>query len=316
MPSVAELSRNEAVALFTERARSVLPHFASTRKNATAIAAICRHLDGLPLAIELAAARIRSLHRRLSSNDWMPDSRCSRAEHGTFRTPTDPSQHHRVELRTAQRRGAGALRPSRCLAGGCRLEAAEVLCGDLEATNVLEQLDGLVGQSLLQFLDARAEARGSPCSKQSTPMPANCWNPATTPQRYEANTPSTWRWPSALVGGEQVKWIALLRSEHDNLRAALDWATGVDGDKSTALRIASALWPFWELAGLLYEGQHWLLTVLAHADTAPSQALMRACSGAGTLAWASGDDDEAVEWHRRALDRHAASTTGRKRPLP
>ena len=62
-------------------------------------------------------------------------------------------------------------------------------------------------------------------------------------------------------------------------------------------------------------GQHWLQTVLTHADTAPSQALMRACSGAGTLAWASGDDDEAVGG-TGGLDRHAASTTGRKRLCP
>ena len=309
VPSLAELSCNEAVALFTERARSVLPHFALDEENATAIVAICRHLAGLPLAIELAAARIRVLAPQAILERL--DARLPVLRGGARDLPERQQTLRNTiawsyELLNEGERALFARLGG--FAGGCRLEAAEVVCGDLEAVdNVLEQLDGLVGQSLLQFLDARGG--GSRFTMLETihayarELLESCDDAATLRGKHalyylalaESATPH-------LVGAEQVKWIALLRSEHDNLRAALDWATGVGDDKSTALRIASALWPFWELAGLLYEGQHWLQTVLTHADTAPSQALMRACSGAGTLAWASGDDDEAVKWHRRALD--------------
>jgi tetratricopeptide (TPR) repeat protein len=202
-------------------------------------------------------------------------------------------------------------------AGGCQLDAVEAVCADAgEEDQVLERLDSLVSQSLVQFRQAPGELPRFTMletihafARELLESSGQAAGLRSAHARHylclaESAAPH-------LVGGEQLQWVSRLSGEQDNLRAALDWAVGADGDGSVALRLAGALWPFWEMAGLLQEGQRWLGTAMAHADGAPSTALLRACSGAGTLAWGSGDDDAAADWHERALglarrlrDRH------------
>lgn len=309
VPSLAELNCNEAVALFTERARSVRPHFALDEENGPAVAAICRHLDGLPLAIELAAARIRILapHTLLERLDArLPlltgGARDLPERQQTLRNTIEWSYELLNEGERALFARLGVF------AGGCRLEAAEALCGDSAgAGHVLEHLDGLVAQSLLQFRDAPS---GGPRFTMLETIHAYArellasTGEGTSLRAAHAHYYLALAESAAphLVASGQAKWMSLLSGEQDNLRAALGWATGSDGDNWMALRLAASLWHFWEMSGKLAEGRRWLSAVLDRADDTPSHPLMRACSGAGTLAWESGDDDVAVEWHKRALD--------------
>lgn len=309
VPAVADLRCNEAVALFSERARSVLPRFLLDDENTRAIAEICRHLDGLPLAIELAAARIRVLAPRAILERL--DARLRLLTGGARDLPERQQTLRNTiawsyELLNADERTL--FTRMGVFAGGCQLDAAETLCGDSGADgHVLEQLDGLVGQSLLQFHDA---ASGGPRFRMLETIHAYAREllassgegnalRAAHAHYYLALAESAA--PHLLAAG-QAKWMSLLSGEQDNLRAALGWATGSDGENRVALRLAASLWHFWELSGMLVEGRRWLSAVLERADDTPSHPLMRACSGAGTLAWESGDDEVAVGWHKRALD--------------
>lgn len=316
--SVQELGCNEAVALFRERARAVLPHFDLDGENAPAIAATCRHLDGLPLAIELAAARIRVLPPEAILGRL--DARLRLLTGGARDVPRRQQTLRNTiewsyELLNDDERALFARLG--VFAGGCQLDAVEALCADAGAEDqVLEWLDSLVSQSLVQFRQAPGEVPRFTMLEtihafarellQSSGQAAGLRSAHARHYLCLAESAAP-----HLVGGEQLQWVSRLSGEQDNLRAALDWAVGTDGDGSVALRLAGALWPFWEMAGLLQEGQRWLGMALAHADGAPSPALMRACSGAGTLAWDSGDDVAAADWHERALslarrlrDRH------------
>jgi tetratricopeptide (TPR) repeat protein len=105
-----------------------------------------------------------------------------------------------------------------------------------------------------------------------------------------------------LTGGRQLEWLTRLSSEHDNLRAALAWSSGQDGDGRLALRLAAALWHFWEMSGSLTEGRRWLEAVIARGDVHAPRLRLQAITGAATMAWSVGDHDRATQLHQEALD--------------
>lgn len=311
-PSAAALTHYAAVALFVQRAQAARPDFALTDENAAAIAAICRRLDGLPLAIELAAARTKllppaALLERL-------DRRLALLTHG----PSDLPARQQT-MRAAIAWSYALLAPDEqvlfrrlsVFAGGCTVAAVEAICadealdrrapGDAAALPVLEALSGLVEKSLVQM-----EAKGHEEPRlrlletirefalerlsESGEAPPLCRQHAVyfLQLAEEAVAHATGPAPPA--------WLARLESEHDNLRAALSWAVE-EGEPTVGLRLVGALWPFWQRHSHLSEGRQHLERVLALSggetpEAVPARA--RALYGTGVLALEQGDSLQAA----------------------
>ncbi|MEZ4563679.1 MAG: tetratricopeptide repeat protein [Thermomicrobiales bacterium] len=309
---MSQLTANDAVRLFTDRANLVRPGFALDTENIDAIAAICRRLDGLPLAIELAAARTRLLRpgqllarldQRLPLLTGGPRDAPVRQQ--TLRAAIDwsydllDSSEQNLFTRLAVFRGGAAF------------EAIEAICLDPGAPapgfpDLLERVESLARQSLLvldegsllprvRFLDTIREYAQERLA-QSGVQDALVIRHAT----YFLDLAE--RAHAGLAGAEQADWLDALASEHDNLRAALDTLVA-RGAGSDAVRLAGALWQFWWIRGHVTEGRERLRSVLAQADQAatPPAMLARALDGAGALAEAQGDVAHAALCHEEAL---------------
>jgi predicted ATPase/DNA-binding CsgD family transcriptional regulator len=300
-PPLERLGEYEAIRLFIERAQAVQADFVITEGNATAIAAICHQLDGLPLAIELAAGR----SKLLSPQALLPrlQSRLKLLVGGAQNLP----------LRQQTLRGTIAWsydllvedekRLSRRLAvfvGGCTLEAVEAACtahGDLEE-DLLDVVGRLVDKSLLR---QEAEIDGEPrllmletIREYGLERLAASGEEETVRQRHatfflalaEEVEPK-------LQSSEQANWYSRLETEHDNLRAALHW-TLERKEAEMGLRLGGALYRFWRYRNHVREGRSWLEQVLAQPGTqAHSIARAKALRGAGLLAFSQGDFSEA-----------------------
>ena len=291
------LSQYGAVALFLERAVAIRADFALTAENAAAVREICARLDGLPLAIELAAARVRLL---------TPQAMASRLER---RLPLLMSGGRDLPSRQRTLRGAidwshelldeaerHLFRRLSVFVGGWTLDAAESVCdtdGDLD---VLGGLESLVSKSLVrQEEDAREEPRFGMLEtlrEYATEQLEVTHEQAVLRQQHahfymalaEQAEPE-------LRGGDQVVWMEHLEREHDNARAALAWSLASGIDTETALRLAGALYRFWQVRHIS-EGYDWLSQVLDAAtrtgvadDHADLQGVLaKALNGAGVLA--------------------------------
>jgi predicted ATPase/class 3 adenylate cyclase/Tfp pilus assembly protein PilF len=296
----------EAVRLFAARARAVRPDFAVTEHNAQVCAEICRRLDGLPLAIELAAARLKLLP---------PQALLDRLAR-TLPLLTGGSRDLPARQRTL--RGAIAwshdlLGPEeralfrRCavFAGGWTLEAAEAVgnAGDDLGADVFDELTRLADHSLLR---PPAEADGEPrlgmletVREFALEQLAASGEEGATRRRHAAHFLALAEASDAeLKGPRQAEALERLAAEHDNLRVALGWALGGSpslpgADPALGLRLAGALRRFWEVRGHLAEGRGWLELALAEtrsSDAEPqSTARATALQGAGTLALRQGD---------------------------
>jgi predicted ATPase/class 3 adenylate cyclase len=302
-----ELGRYPAVGLFLVRARAVNADFSLTPDNAADIAAICRRLDGLPLAIELAAARVNLLP---------PSSLLSRLDRG-LKVLTSG----RRDAATRQRTLRGAIEWSYDLlaqeeqrlfrrlgvfAGGFSLEAAEQVCdrGDLDI-DVLDGLASLVGKSLVRALEEQQERfsmletiREFAAERLEMSGEGDDIRRAHTKWFADLGSETS----PALVGRYQVPALAQLEVEDANMKRALEWA--MTADPPLALRIASDVWRSWWLRGQLTEARAWLERTTASAS-APNSLLGRALRGLSAVARAQGDfvvAREAAE-HSAALFR-------------
>jgi non-specific serine/threonine protein kinase len=248
----AELARVDAVALFLERAEAVQPSFALTAENAPIIADLCRRLDGLPLAIELAAARLRvlplpALFQRLERRlDLLKSgARDAPDRHQTLREAIRWS----YDLLTPGERAL--FRRLAVFSGGFTLEAIEAVCaGDgVPAGEILDLLDGLVHKSLVvaeQASDGTARYRLLETLREyGREQLVEAGEEATLQVRHCA-----WCVDLAEQAAEEVwttampAWLDTLEREHDNFRAALDWARSAAPHAEPGLRIVGALWPF------------------------------------------------------------------------
>ena len=303
-----------AVALFVERARAVAPDFRLTEDNAPAVAAICARLDGLPLAIELAAARIgvlapASLLARL-------DSRLSVLTGGARDLPT-----RQRTLRAAVDWSYDLLAPAErdlfvrlaVFAGGATLEAVEAVCIATEAAplvgvDALEGLEALTRASLVQHI---AGPDGEPrfvmleTLREYAAERLQTSDAARLVRRAHADyyLALAERAAPELRGPCEQEWLAHLAREHDNLRAALRWTLDA-GEVEPAMRLGGALWQFWWMRGYLREGRRWLEAILALArerEVAPAQRA-RVLTGLEMLAWNQGD----YAGGRRALEEALA----------
>jgi predicted ATPase/DNA-binding SARP family transcriptional activator/DNA-binding CsgD family transcriptional regulator len=294
-PTVGELERYESVRVFTERARYRKPSFALTPQNAHAVARICERLDGIPLTLELAAARVDLSVEQIASR--LDDSL------GLLTTGSRTAAPRQKTLKGTLDWSYDLLgEPERVLfgrlsvfAGGWTLEASEAVCSDhgVKEAEVLNLLSGLVDKSLVvpeatgkgrvryrmletvrQYSRKRLEERGEVQSIRSTHAGFFL------ALAEEAD--------SELRGPRQGTWLERLETEHDNMRAALAWSVE-GGDAEQGLRLAGALAWFWGVRGHHTEGRRWLEELLGKAPAAPITARAKALVGAGQLMELYGD---------------------------
>lgn len=281
------LSQYAAVALFVQRARGVRTGFAMTNENAPAIAEICHRLDGLPLAIELAASRLKilspeALLARIASrfDVLRGGTRDLPERHRTMRGTIDWS--HDL-LSDGERR---MLRRLAVFAGGSTLEAAEAVCCDEhdEAADALDAIASLLDSSML------TTSAGDEGDIRIAML--NTIHAYATERLLESDDDEPLRGRHAeyfcalceqagpeLVGTSEPRWADRLRAERDNLRVALEWST--EHDVELGLRLGSSLSRFWEAHNMIVEGYGWLTKLLArpsHASATRAAALHAAAA--------------------------------------
>ncbi len=309
VPEVEVLTRYPAVALFVQRARAVKPDFEVNQENAAAVATICARLDGLPLAIELAAARIKLLSP--SAMQTRLESRLHLLTGGARDLPT-----RQQTLRGAIDWSYGLLsvgeqmlfRRLSVFVSGCTLEAVEAVCntqGDLQVDG-LDGMASLVDKSLLQRVErGEGESRFvmlDTIREYGLERLAASGEEAAT-RRAHAAYCLVLAEEGATTGAAtlQAEWLDLFEVEHDNLGAALDWLTQT-GNAEWGLRLGAALLRFWESREYFAEGRDRLARVLnLEAAAAPTPARARTLFAAGVLASAQGDYATACSLFRESM---------------
>jgi predicted ATPase/DNA-binding SARP family transcriptional activator len=288
--SLSQLSQVAAIDLFARRAMEARPSFALTDQNIDTVVAICRRLDGLPLAIELAAAQVRVLApaQLLQRLERLLDALGTAAQDVPTRQRT---------LRNAiawsydllSRQEQALFRRLSVFVGGWTLEGAEAIAsitGDANTIETVETLAGLIDHSLVearqgadddelrysmletirQFAVEQLDASGEAASVR------------TAFERFLINLAT--RAEDGLRGAEQVYWLDRLEAEHDNFRAALGAALD-RGNGDVALQVASRLWVFWWTRGFPEEGRSWLQRTLDIASDSDLTARAAAEYGLG-----------------------------------
>ncbi len=297
-----ELEHYGAVALFLQRVRALQPDFQLTTAQAPVIAELCVRLDGLPLAIELAAARFpllppSQLLERLGSAA-SPTS----LQVMTGRLVDVPERHQSLRaaigwsyalLSEAEQR---LFRRLCMFVGGASLEAVVAVCADAgeEESQLLERLESLLAQSLMRRM-AQEEARFGfleTIRAYGLEQLAAAGEESTLRARYASYMLAlAERETQGLMGPGQMRVLAHLNQETDNLRAALRWLQD-DDELEQGLQLAGALWRFWLRQGALSEGRDWLETLLARGEQRGGVLPLtqaRACYGTGVLAAEQGD---------------------------
>ena len=302
-----------AVELFVQRAIAVKSNFALTAENAQAVAEICIRLDGLPLAIELAAARIKILPPQAILARL--ESRLKLLTRGTSDLPTRQQTMRSAIAWSYDLLDEEEKRVFRQLAifvGGFTLEAAEAVCGDRADTelSVLDAVSSLIDKSLLRQAEKDELRFGMLETIREFGLDLLRKSGEFEELRHayalfflnlveEAE-------PELKTSG-QVVWLERLEADRDNLRAALRWSKE-SGEAETGLRMAAAPWRFWETHGPLSEGRKWLEDLLEMAETAEISAAVRAKAlyGAGVLAHIQNDYVRARMHLERGLDIYRA----------
>ena len=316
---VPSLDDETAIDLFVERAGAVRPGYAPDSEERELIGRICRRLDGMPLAIELAAARIRMMHpRRIAAG---LDDRF-RILTGGARTamPRQQTLEASVEwshelLDDSER---AVLRRLSVFAGGFTVEAAEAVCADeaVDAYAVLDVLTHLVDKSLVQVDhgadDARYRLLETIRQFARDRVLESGDGPATRDRHLAFFLTLAEDGEPQLQRADGVALLHRYEVEHDNFRAALDWAES-SGQIEAMLRVATALTLFWELRGHLGEGCRWFARALSH-DVAPSVVQARALWGGAHVAVYNDDDELARDLAGQA--QAVAAIVGESGPRP
>ena len=310
LPPLEVLSQYPAVALFVQRAVAAKPDFGLNQENASAVTEICARLDGLPLAIELAAARIKvlspsSMRTRLTSRLQLltGGARDMPQRHQTLRATMDWS----YDLLSAAEQKL--FRRLSVFVGGCTLEGAEAVCdtkGDLDL-DLLDGMASMVDKSLAQQVEpAKGESRFvmlETIREYALEKLEASGEKSLTKRAHAAYCLVLAEEEATQQGSaEGAEWLARFAVEHDNFRAGLEWLTET-GDAEWGLRLGAALFRFWEMREYLAEGRARLGKLLKIAGTAvPTKARARALFAAGVLAGAQGDYASADALIRESLD--------------
>jgi predicted ATPase/class 3 adenylate cyclase len=308
LPAVENLVLYDAIRLFVDRATTIAPEFRVTSEDVPALVQACQRLDGIPLAIELAAARakvlsVRQITERLDDRFRLltEGSRTALPRHQTLRAVMDWS----YDLLSEQERIL--LRRLSVFAGGWTLEAAESVCirHAVETPKVLDLLTQLVDKSLVmvetqgsvawyrlletvrQYARDRLTAAGESAGMQT--------------QHRNWYLDLAERAEPELRGPGQSAWLKQLELEHDNLRAALESSIEEHDGAHAGLRLAGALYWFWFVRGHWSEGRRWLEAFLTRSSDVPVPALLKALQGVSFLAYRQGDFKRATAVQEQGL---------------
>jgi len=311
---VERLTQYEAVRLFIERARAAKADFSVTAENAQAVAEICARLDGLPLAMELAAARIKLLS---------PQALLARLNNKLKLLtggPRDLPQRQRTLRGTIEWSYELLDEGERVLfarlavfSGGRTLEAMEAICdaernlpidvfdgvSSLVDKSLLRQEEGIGGEPrfvMLETVHEYARERLEQSGEAEATKRAHAEHFLALAEEAEPE----------LKGTRQCEWLEHLNAEHDNMRAAFYWMLE-DGDVELGLRLAGALRRFWHVRGHFDEGRRWLEQALAKDSRTSASARAKALDAIGTLAHDQGDIDRAEEVAREGLKLSAGA---------
>ena len=318
------LARCAAVALFLQRARNVKHDFQLTSANAHAIAEICRRVDGIPLALELAAARIKILS---------PQALLSRLEQRlrilTSTTQDVPARQQTLrntldwsyDLLSTQEQQL--FRRLAVFVGGCTLDAAEQLCAALEnsALLVLDGMTSLVNKSLLYRVGQAGSKHDGDVSRlimletirEYTLECLEKHGEAAQVRRAHAQyyVSLVEKLETALLTTGGVAWLSQLQPEYENLHAALQALADV-GEREMALHLASLLWRFWWAQGRLNEGRHTLEWLLSTCGEISLPVKAQALCAVGVLTGMQGNFGQAAALCEESLDlfRHLSDNRG------
>lgn len=299
----AGMAETDAVRLFVDRARSVRPDFSLGPDNADDVAQLVRMLDGLPLAIELVASRVR----------FLPVSTIvDRFDLLMLGTGS-------VDLPERQRTIEGAIRWSYDLlgdrdkrlfahfsvfAGGGRLEEVERVCRPPDDFSILEGLEELIDQSLLRPIVTVGQPRFRMLhvirEYAAARLEESGEAEAVRHRHLEAFTALAEGAAPFLRGGDRRDWLNLLGNDHDNIRAALDWAVEA-GEADLGRRLGAAAWRFWQARGHLHEAERRLRSVLDLPGGDPAIEA-KAREALGGVLWWQGRTDECRQLYQEALD--------------
>jgi len=333
LPDQAQITREaalgfESVQLFVERASAANPKFHVTEENVSAVAQICHRLDGIPLALELAAARMRvfsteEIVARLDDRFSLltGGSRTALERHQTLRALIDWS----YELLSNDERRL--FRHLSVFAGGWTFEAAEAVCPDLDVLNLLTQL---VDKSLVMVDMVDADAQENSTRYRLLEMirqyaSEKLLEADESRQAYARQMDFFLKFAEDaefhLNGPHELEWILRLEGEDDNLRTAFKWA--LENDVEKALRLGNALHHFWSRHGHVVEGHHLLSEAVARARALPPAQgnaareriaiLIRTLNAIGLLGFGKGDFPGAVQVFEEAVD--LSRQIGEKRSL-
>jgi predicted ATPase/class 3 adenylate cyclase len=306
LPPLERLTQYEAVALFIERAVAVKPGFAVTNENAPAVAEICYRLDGLPLAIELAAARVRVLppQRMLaelshSLSFLMGGARDLPGRQKTLRGAIDWSH----DLLTGAEQQL--FRRLAVFVGGGTLEAIEAVCNLENDWSVLETVESLVGKSLVKQAEAHGEPRFAMLEtirEYAGERSIAAGEAERVRERHRDYFLALGEQAAAkLKGAEQGKWFVRLEEEHDNFRSALGWSL-LEVGSGGGLRLCVALYRYWLNRGHLSEGRDWCMRILSEAGVeGRTTERAKLLSATGLLAYWQGDYPAARARHEECL---------------
>jgi predicted ATPase/serine/threonine protein kinase len=324
LPPLEALAHYPAVALLIQRARAVKPDFVLTAENAAAVAEICVRLDGLPLAIELAAARLKFLspsavQTRLARRLQLltGGARDLPARQQTLRGAVDWSYDL---LNAAEQK---LFRRLSVFVGGCTLEAAEAVCdtrSDL-GLDMLEGMASLVDKSLLRQVEAQGDESRfvmlETIREYGKEKLAASGEDGLTQRAHSAYfLVLAEEGASEVSGADRREWLDRLEIEHENLRVALEYLTE-SGSAEWGLRLGAALFRFWETREYLSEGRDRLQKILNLAGAAPpTKARARVAFAAAVLAGGQGDYasskallEESLAISRRLEDQHGIAVS-------
>ena len=304
-----ELSAYESARLFIERARLQQPHFAVTAQNAPALASVCYRLDGIPLAIELAAPRVRSMS--LEEVNQGLDHRFGLLTGGS-RTALPRHQTLRSLIDWSYDLLSGAEQVLLCqvsvFCGGWTLSAARQVCrgegvsdGEMldlftslvdKSLVLAEEHDGATRYRLLETVRQYARDRLRESNQEARWQSRHLAYFLVLAEEAEPQ----------LIRADQQAWLDRLETEHDNVRSALAWSTAAGGDAAGGLRLAGAFWRFWFVRGYLGEGRGWFTRLLATEPGRQAAApRAKALNAAGILACQQCDYPAAQALHEEGL---------------
>jgi predicted ATPase len=264
-----ELMRYEATRLFAERALKANPQFALTKENAPAVTQICKQLDGIPLAIELAAARVKlftpqQIAERLDDRFKLltGGSRTALPRQQTLRALIDWSYLTLNEMEQ------DVLRRLAVFSGGWTFEAAESVAGEIEA---MDGVSGLVNKSLVNVEEKEGESRYrylETIRQYAMEKLLESGDAVNARDRHLAHFMEYSRRAEENFGSAQRRlWVNRLEMEHDNLRSALGWA--LESNPESALQMVSSLAVFWLSRSYMREGCHWCQAAISRAEALP-----------------------------------------------